>query len=230
MTEAEWDGCAGPGADVGVPGRKGERTQIPATGLRLLPAHLAPHDGPAEPRRRRRRRAVRGRAGEPRTLEAVQVAAEAARIAARADDNGYDYYWSIAAAAACGPGDAVAGAIEAALEAAKQDGANRAGGYVGAGIVGNVERRCQAALLRDVFGPLAFRRVALDPSWLAWNDGSVRKMSQAVHDDRAFDRLLLLADALEDSGCTDAGVLSHCRNGGEHVRGCWVVDLLLGKA
>ena len=51
-----------------------------------------------------------------------------------------------------------------------------------------------------------------------------------MYEDRAFDRLPLLADALEDAGCADADILVHCRNGGEHVRGCWVVDLLLGKS
>jgi hypothetical protein len=69
----------------------------------------------------------------------------------------------------------------------------------------------------------------LDSAWLAWNDGAVRKMAQAIYDERAFDRLPLLADALEEAGCTDAATLAHCRGPGEHVRGCWVVDLLLGK-
>ena len=55
------------------------------------------------------------------------------------------------------------------------------------------------------------------------------KMAQLIYDDRAFDRLPLLADALEDAGCTDADILGHCRGGG-HVRGCWCVDLLTGKA
>ena len=44
------------------------------------------------------------------------------------------------------------------------------------------------------------------------------------------DRLAILADALEDAGCTNADVLDHCRGAGPHVRGCWVVDLLLGKS
>jgi hypothetical protein len=83
-------------------------------------------------------------------------------------------------------------------------------------------------LLRDIFGN-PFRTVTLDPAWLAWNGGTVRKLAQAVYDDRAFDRLPILADALEDAGCTDGEILAHCRSGGEHVRGCWVVDLLLGK-
>jgi hypothetical protein len=54
-------------------------------------------------------------------------------------------------------------------------------------------------------------------------------MTQSIYDERAFDRLPLLADALEDAGCGDAAILSHCREPSEHVRGCWVVDLLLGK-
>ncbi len=76
---------------------------------------------------------------------------------------------------------------------------------------------------------IAFRLPCPDPAWQAWNDGTVRKLAQLIYDDRAFDRLPLLADALEDAGCTDATILSHCREPGEHVKGCWVVDLLLGK-
>ena len=90
-------------------------------------------------------------------------------------------------------------------------------------------RNAQIALLRDITGNL-FRPAALAPSWLAWNDGTVRKMAQAIYDARAFDRLPLLADALEDAGCTDAAILSHGREPGEHVRGCWVVDLVLGMS
>jgi len=87
----------------------------------------------------------------------------------------------------------------------------------------------QASLLRCLFGnPLG--AASASPAWLAWNDGTVRKLAQVIYDDRAFDRLPLLADALEDAGCTDAAILGHCRNGGEHVRGCWVVDALLGKS
>ena len=71
--------------------------------------------------------------------------------------------------------------------------------------------------------------VELDSRWLAWNGGTIHHLAQAIYDERAFDRLPILADALEDAGCTDAAILDHCRQPGEHVRGCWVVDLLLGK-
>jgi hypothetical protein len=91
------------------------------------------------------------------------------------------------------------------------------------------EWTAQAALLRDSFGLLSFRLVTIAPAWAAWNDGTVVKLAQAIYDERAFDRLPILADALEEAGCTNADILDHCREPGLHVRGCWVVDLLLGK-
>jgi hypothetical protein len=54
-------------------------------------------------------------------------------------------------------------------------------------------------------------------------------MARRIYDERAFHDLPILADALEEAGCTDAEILAHCRSSGEHVRGCWVVDLVLGK-
>jgi hypothetical protein len=83
-------------------------------------------------------------------------------------------------------------------------------------------------LIRDIFGN-PFQPVAIDPSWLAWNDGSIPKLAQGIYDERAFDRLPILADALEEAGCHDPDILAHCRQPREHVRGCWVVDLILGK-
>jgi hypothetical protein len=69
----------------------------------------------------------------------------------------------------------------------------------------------------------------LDPAWLKWNDGTVLRLAQSIDDQRAFDRLPILADALEEAGCTNTDVLDHCRDAVKHVRGCWVVDLILGK-
>jgi hypothetical protein len=91
------------------------------------------------------------------------------------------------------------------------------------------EFSAQANLLRDMFGSLPFHAVIVEDSWLAWNDGTVVKLAQGIYQDRAFDRLPILADALEDAGCTDADILTHCRGGGPHVRGCWALDLCLGK-
>jgi hypothetical protein len=88
--------------------------------------------------------------------------------------------------------------------------------------------RIQADFLREVIGN-PFRQVTLDPAWLSWNGGTVQRIAQAIYDERSFERMPIMADALEDAGCDNADILAHCRSGGEHVRGCWVVDLLLGK-
>jgi hypothetical protein len=85
--------------------------------------------------------------------------------------------------------------------------------------------RDSAYLLRDLFGN-PFRPVTADPAWLT---PTVTSLAQAIYDDRAFDRLPVLGDALEDAGCTNADLLAHCRSRQEHARGCWAVDLVLGK-
>jgi hypothetical protein len=90
------------------------------------------------------------------------------------------------------------------------------------------EGSVQVAILRDICGHL-FHPISVGASWLAWNGGTASKVAQAIYDQRRFADLPILADALEDAGCTDRHILDHCRSGGEHVRGCWVVDLLLGK-
>jgi hypothetical protein len=87
----------------------------------------------------------------------------------------------------------------------------------------------QAELARDIFGN-PFRSPALDPAWRVWNGGTVPMLARGIYEERAFDRLPILADALEEAGCTDGGILGHCRGPGPHVRGCWVVDLILGMA
>jgi hypothetical protein len=98
------------------------------------------------------------------------------------------------------------------------------------------ERIRQCDLLRDLFGPSPFHVVTADPSWLSWNNRAVVKLAQAAYDERSLPsgemepaRLAVLADALEEVGCSEPALLAHCRSGGPHVRGCWVVDALLGK-
>jgi hypothetical protein len=90
-------------------------------------------------------------------------------------------------------------------------------------------REPHAALLRDIFGNPFRPRPSVKPAWLTWKGGIICKLAQAIYDERAFDRMPILADALEDAGCDNADILAHCRSEGPHVRGCWVVDLLLGK-
>jgi hypothetical protein len=93
---------------------------------------------------------------------------------------------------------------------------------------GAAEARRQADILRDLFGN-PFRPSAVDPAWLTWKDGTVRKLARAIYDERHFADLPILADALEEAGCADAEILGHCRGGGDHFRGCWVLDLLLAR-
>lgn len=83
----------------------------------------------------------------------------------------------------------------------------------------------QAILIRCVFGN-PFRLVAFDPHW---RSEIVVALATGIYAERAFDRMPILADALEEAGCDDADVLAHCRGLGPHVRGCWVVDRVLGK-
>jgi len=87
------------------------------------------------------------------------------------------------------------------------------------------EARRQSDIVRDIFGN-PFRPITLDPTWLTTN---VVGIVRTIYDERAFQNLPILADALEDVGCDHADILNHCRQPGEHVRGCWVVDLLLDK-
>ena len=101
-------------------------------------------------------------------------------------------------------------------------------GWDGFAILCAAEQAAQCELIRDIIGN-PFRPVAVRLSWLVWNDRTISKLAQSIYEDRAFDRLPILGDALEEAGCHDADILNHCRRPGEHIRGCWTVDLLLGK-
>jgi hypothetical protein len=86
--------------------------------------------------------------------------------------------------------------------------------------------RLLARVLRDLFGN-PFRPVTFSPSW---RTSSALALAATMYDSHDFTPMPVLADALEEAGCDDAGILSHCREQGTHVRGCWVVDLILGKS
>jgi hypothetical protein len=91
-----------------------------------------------------------------------------------------------------------------------------------------VEREEGAAhclLLRDIFGN-TFRPVAFDP---AWRTSTAVAIARGMYESRDFGAMPILADALQDAGCDSGDVLGHCRGPGPHCRGCWVVDLVLGK-
>jgi hypothetical protein len=85
--------------------------------------------------------------------------------------------------------------------------------------------RPMLAIFRCIFGN-PFRKAAFSN---AWGSGTAVALARRMHESRNFDAMLILADALEEAGCTDAEILAHCRSEGPHVRGCWVVDLILGK-
>jgi hypothetical protein len=97
------------------------------------------------------------------------------------------------------------------------------------------ERNARVGLARDIYGN-PFRRSALDRAWLAGPDRTASQLARAIYEERRLPegtlepaRMALLADALEDAGCTDAELLGHLRSPGPHVRGCWAVDLVLGR-
>jgi hypothetical protein len=78
-----------------------------------------------------------------------------------------------------------------------------------------------AELFGDPFDPVAFDRV--------WRTTTALSLASQMYESRDFSAMPILADALQDAGCEDEQILSHCRSNGQHVRGCWVVDLVLGK-
>src|SRR5262249_6569530 len=91
----------------------------------------------------------------------------------------------------------------------------------------NRERQAQASLLREICGN-PFRPQGVPVEWRVGNNGVVEKLAQAIHAERAFDQLPILADALEDAGCTNPDILGHLRGHSEHTLGCWPLDLCLG--
>jgi len=80
-------------------------------------------------------------------------------------------------------------------------------------------------LLRDIFDN-PFCPVTINASWLT---PTVKSLAQKIYDDRTFDQMPLLADELEKAGCDNTEILGHCRGSGLHVRGCWALDLVMGK-
>ncbi len=183
-------------------------------------------------------RRLGGLLADARSLAAVEVAErfadgavtraalDAARAAARAavSDLGQpEYRWE--------PDGWAANAAEMVVHGTGkiyfQLAATRAAEAIGqSGVRTNAaERALQLALLRDIFGK-PFRPVTFAPDWRT--DTAV-SLARGMYDSRDFSAMPILADALQDAGCDSAGVLNHCRVPGEHVRGCWVVDLVLGK-
>ncbi len=99
------------------------------------------------------------------------------------------------------------------------------------------EQRAEAGLVRCIFGNPFRPSPPIDPSVLTWNGGIVPGLAASAYEDRLLpsgqlepSRLAVLADALEEAGCTGAGILEHLRGPGPHVRGCFLIDAILGKS
>lgn len=121
--------------------------------------------------------------------------------------------------------DVVADAASGAVACSTLDAG---GDRLGANAAKLGESAAQCHLLRDIVGN-PFHPVSVDCAWLSWHYGRIQKLAQAIYDDQDFDSLPVLADALEEAGCTVADILAHFHQPGEHVRGCWALDLLMGK-
>ena len=216
MTESEWLACTDPQTMLDfLHGKASERKQrLFATASFRRLAYMLP-----DSRQRRGIELLEHMAEGTVTLEASREVVRSVRLALPSSnaisEGGTDdpYYVALMLYRALVSSSAAGHAVQAVAGLA----------------YGSVEQKEQSRLLREIFGN-PWRALSIPFYWLAWNDGTIRKLAQVIYDDPAFDRLPLLVDALEDAGCTDSSILAHCRGGGEHVRGCWVVDLLLGKA
>jgi hypothetical protein len=89
----------------------------------------------------------------------------------------------------------------------------------------DAENGAERALLLDIFGN-PFRAVAFAPEW---RTDTALSLAKQMYESRDFSAVPILADAIQDAGCDNADILDHCRGSGPHVRGCWVVDLVLDR-
>jgi hypothetical protein len=99
----------------------------------------------------------------------------------------------------------------------------------GGDAVAQAELAALSEVLRDIVGNPFRPPPTINPGWLRWGGGTVRRLAAAIYTGRHFAELPILADALEDAGCTDPDLLAHCREQKEHARGCWALDGLLAK-
>jgi hypothetical protein len=91
---------------------------------------------------------------------------------------------------------------------------------------GQGERQRQAELLREILGN-PFHPMGLNTAWVT---PTITGLAQSIYRQHAFDRLPILANTLEEAGCSKQDILNHCRQPGVHARGCWALDLILGKS
>jgi hypothetical protein len=213
MTEAEWVACADP-----LPMLAFLRDRASERKLRLLAVAAC--------------REIWKRISEQRSRQSVEVAERFAdglvgdAELLRACHAAYD----VSTRAQLGD-VAAASAASAAASSSHPEIRRRIAGDGGAVAMSlhraKAKRRAQMCrLVRCLFGTFHFRPLGINSVCLT---PTVNVLAWTIYNDRAFDNLPILADALEEAGCADADILSHCRGDGPHARGCWVVDLILGK-
>jgi hypothetical protein len=144
-----------------------------------------------------------------------------ARVVRHRPNNDYSRFHASLAALGATNKEAVNACWTTSTEATK---AKRAASTLSGDAV-SPEREIQAMLFRDISGN-PFRPVTIDPRWLSC---AVVDLATAIYDERAFERMALLADALVNADCENEEIIAHCLGKRPHVRGCWVIDLILGK-
>ena len=222
MTESEWSSCTDARKMLAflrgkVPPRKLRQFAV-AYCRSLYQAGYGPPEGrqafdTAE-------RFLAGRATQPeldRAYRAAKTTADAAdRRASHPDEESADA--ALALVEAC----------DAATYAAVADpDAQAAAEGVVEHLARDEGRKDPCAVLRDVVSN-PFRPVALAHAWLEANDSRVMVLARGIYESGRFADMPLLADALEQAGCSDEAILNHCRVATDHVRECWVVDLCRG--
>jgi hypothetical protein len=212
MTEAQWLACRDPDALLEflrqrAYGRHGNHPD--ARRLRLFACACCRRAWPALADERSRRAVeVAERYADRRATRQ-----ELARAFIAARGIGQAGHAAFAAATACAPrGNAGRVAAQAALAGNPRHWA--------------AERTAQADLLRDIFGNPFVPAIVVEAEWLSGRDRAISELARAAYDEHTFDGLPLLADALENAGCTSAGLLTHLRSPGPHARGCWALDLV----
>lgn len=221
MTEAEWLTCGDPNEMLGVLRVPTLQAPLPERKSRLFGLACCER--------------IRHLITDPRSQCALEVVARYADGAATTDElyAAFDPAFDVAAELA-ERGDVGLSAFKQAAfavsdachpdELAESVAANAA---EAAALVGMPdESLVHVTLVRDIFGN-PFRPAAFDP---AWRTSDVALLARGIYDGRAFDRMPILADARQEAGCTSEDILDHCRDASAvHVRGCWAVDLVLGK-
>jgi hypothetical protein len=232
MTEGQWQACDDPRQLLAsLQGRAGARK------LRLVAVACGRLVWPllTDPRSRRAVEAAERFADGEATSAELASAREAARAAqaealgqaldaAERDRAARDRARACRVASGATGANAAAAAWHASIAAADT------AWYATPGGDRTAARKRQCDVLRDILGDSFRPSPPLPAAVLNWNDSLVVRLARAIYDERRWGDLPLLADALLDAGCEDEGLMAHCRTGGEHARGCFALDALLGQS